>query len=77
LKKILFYFKHFIVIIENMTLAPRPRIGPPFWVYPIQRAQAILEHAFFDKKFHTTKSARPLSVKILELISAFWPANYK
>ena len=31
------------------------------------------EHAFFDKKIHTTKLTKPLGVKKLEMISAFWP----
>jgi hypothetical protein len=56
-----------------MTWAPRPRIGPPFWVHPIQRAWAMLDHAFFDIKIHITKSAWPLGVKGLGPISAFWP----
>jgi hypothetical protein len=31
------------------------------------------DHAFLDLKIHTTKSARPLGVKGLGPISAFWP----
>jgi hypothetical protein len=52
-------------------IGPRPRIGPPFWVHPIQRAHTMSDRAFFDKKIHTTKLAQSLGVKGLGLISAF------
>jgi hypothetical protein len=49
----------------------RPRIGPPFWVHPIQQARAMLDDVIFYFKIYTSKSARPLRVKGLGPISAF------
>jgi len=56
-----------------LTLVPRPRIGLPFLVHPIQQARAMSNHVFGDEKIYCTKFARPLGVKGLEPISRFPP----